>query len=365
MARPKLSKELVRGSPRVSASSTPVTGPSRRQIVQTRAKIPTLVLLPHGKSLIQKGYVPDIPADREDNPADDGHPPPEPNNDNPFDNDTIDAPMVSRHRRKRENQWQKWKTQTIPLLLHPYMTLLHATNGLRDALPGRQGCTCDSPGKTLQVYVVRFDVIEKVPITICKCAPAALQLLDMGSFPSAPVEPELAVDLKVLEFVSTLFLNIAPNSTAWSKTVESFLSSRGYRLENQDSLRKRFSNALRWFNTLQDEVTSFVNSTIEASRREETDLDDGLVISGGEDHSTQSHRQMNTASTSESLIHNLNSTATPSRVTFAMSPPQARKRRRRENEDVSEAINPFPDPLPRQRPSDYLRSACPLCFGGT
>ncbi|KAG6835143.1 hypothetical protein H0H93_004459, partial [Arthromyces matolae] len=369
MARPKLSKELVRGSPRAPASSTPITGPSRREIVRTRAKIPTLVLLPHGKSLIQKGYVPDIQADRKYDTPDDQHPPPQPDDDNPFDriHDTIDAPMVSRHRRKRENQWQKWKTQTIPLLLQPYMLLLHATNGLRDPLPARQSCTCDSPGKTLQVYLVRFDVIEKAPVTICKCAPAALQLLDMGCFPSAPVEPELAVDLKVLEFVSTLFLNIAPNSTAWSKTVESFLSSRGYRLENQDSLRKRFSNALRWFNSLQDEVTCFVNSAIEASRREETDLDDGLVILGEEDHSTHSPRQMTTPSTLEPLIPDLNSPVTPSRVTFATSPPQARKRKRRrhENEDSSDTVNPFPDPLPRQRPSDYLRSACPLCFGGT
>ncbi|KAG6804841.1 hypothetical protein H0H92_002060, partial [Tricholoma furcatifolium] len=33
------------------------------------------------------------------------------------------------------------------------------------------------------------------------------------------------------------------------------------------------------------------------------------------------------------------------------------------NEGDNDA-NPFPDPQQRARPSDYLRSRCPLCFGG-
>jgi hypothetical protein len=27
-------------------------------------------------------------------------------------------------------------------------------------------------------------------------------------------------------------------------------------------------------------------------------------------------------------------------------------------------VNPFPDPAPHSRPSDYLRSCCSICFGG-
>ena len=39
-------------------------------------------------------------------------------------------------------------------------------------------------------------------------------------------------------------------------------------------------------------------------------------------------------------------------------------KRWRDEDNVEEPPNPFPDPLARIRPSDYLRARCPLCFGG-
>ncbi|KAG6912046.1 hypothetical protein DXG01_008120, partial [Tephrocybe rancida] len=51
-----------------------------------------------------------------------------------------------------------------------------------------------------------------------------------GCFASAPLEPTLAVDFKVLDFVSTLFLHVAPNNTGWTDTVETFLTKQGYKL---------------------------------------------------------------------------------------------------------------------------------------
>ena len=41
--------------------------------------------------------------------------------------------------------------------------------------------------------------IEK--IVLCTCKEPALQLLSMGLFPCAPLEPSLAVDLNMLGFV--------------------------------------------------------------------------------------------------------------------------------------------------------------------
>ncbi|KAG6912901.1 hypothetical protein DXG01_011218, partial [Tephrocybe rancida] len=54
--------------------------------------------------------------------------------------------------------------------------------------------------------------------------------LPRGCFASAPLEPTLAVDFKVLDFVSTLFLHVAPNNTGWTDTVETFLMKQGYKL---------------------------------------------------------------------------------------------------------------------------------------
>ena len=65
----------------------------------------------------------------------------------------------------------------------------------------------------------------------------ALQLLQRGLFPCAPLLPSLAVDLNMLEFVNELFVNAAPNTTAWCETLESFLGSRRYKLSTQVSFQ--------------------------------------------------------------------------------------------------------------------------------
>jgi hypothetical protein len=69
-----------------------------------------------------------------------------------------------------------------------------------------------------------------VALSICTGTPVAPQLLSLGLFPCAPTHPTLAVDLNMLEFVSELFVNAAPNTTAWCETLEKFLSTRRYKL---------------------------------------------------------------------------------------------------------------------------------------
>ena len=54
-----------------------------------------------------------------------------------------------------------------------------------------------------------------------------------GAFPCAPLSPSLAVDLRVLEFTRNLFLEIAPNTTAFSITLERCLSSLGFQLDHK------------------------------------------------------------------------------------------------------------------------------------
>ena len=75
--------------------------------------------------------------------------------------------------------------------------------------------------------------IEK--IVLCTCKEPALQLLGMGLFPCAPLEPSLAVDLNMLGFVERLFVHAAPNVTAWCKTLEAFLSERNFKLATRVS----------------------------------------------------------------------------------------------------------------------------------
>jgi hypothetical protein len=70
-------------------------------------------------------------------------------------------------------------------------------------------------------------------VPVCECRLAAVSLVRGGAFPCAPLQPSLAVDLRVLKFTFKLFLNIAPNHTALSTTLETVLSTMGYQLNHQ------------------------------------------------------------------------------------------------------------------------------------
>lgn len=72
--------------------------------------------------------------------------------------------------------------------------------------------------------------VEIEKLVLCTCTEPALQLLSRGFFPCAPSEPTLAVDLNVLDFARELFVNAAPNTTAWCETLEGFLSARKFKL---------------------------------------------------------------------------------------------------------------------------------------
>lgn len=69
------------------------------------------------------------------------------------------ASPVSNHRRKRENQTVRWKSEVIPRLIMPYMRLVSETESFRlpiseDALDVTLDCHC--MGRALEVIVVRF-----------------------------------------------------------------------------------------------------------------------------------------------------------------------------------------------------------------
>ncbi|KAJ7629926.1 hypothetical protein B0H17DRAFT_867678, partial [Mycena rosella] len=83
----------------------------------------------------------------------------------------------------------------------------------------------------------------------CECAPAPQQLLAAGLFPSAPLCPRFAVDMRVLEFAMKLFVRITPNNTAWCVTVGDSRIVKAHSTY-QGSIRKLFGSALEWYTHL-------------------------------------------------------------------------------------------------------------------
>ncbi|KAJ3747980.1 hypothetical protein DFH05DRAFT_1393313 [Lentinula detonsa] len=216
-----------------------------------------------------------------------------------------------------------WTTEVIPKLVRPYLRLLHETQNLQqESVPATSECVCLGTVYSLSVLVVRFDYLERISLGFCTCRSAAVQLVERGFFPCAPLQPSLAVDIRLLDFATRLFLKISPNNTAISNTLTEFLEARGYQMKGEDPLRRRFGNALQWYNSLQHATTQLVDSIL-AANRESSDTNNG--------GSSDTEDMEEAAEKGEQF---------PKRPRFHEEPPAL------------------------LRPSEYLRSRCPICFGG-
>ncbi|KAJ7447425.1 hypothetical protein FB451DRAFT_1411843 [Mycena latifolia] len=232
---------------------------------------------------------------------------------------------------KRSQQWQRWTHEVIPKLVPVFIKLMHDTLSLRDT--------------------------------------SSLAVRD---------SPPCACNLHVLDFIAHLFVNLPPNNTAFCNTLESFLLSQGYKLTTKDTLRIRFGNALEWYSSLQHATNSKIDMILAAAhdavRVDSPDGHDSAVEKANEDEegaasaSTRSRSSTPAPSTPRPIP------STPTSRPVPSAPSRARQRRRpaatslSDNEDSEEEAtppsNPFPEPPPRTRPSDYLISRCPACFGG-
>ncbi|KAL0563278.1 hypothetical protein V5O48_018796, partial [Marasmius crinis-equi] len=236
------------------------------------------------------------------------------------------------------------------------MNLLRSTNNLHDKPEAKHwGCTCPSTHKSrrqLEITVVRFHTLNKIVLDVCDCRPASVQLMQSGLFPCAPLHPTLVVDIRVLNFVNNLFVNIAPNYRAWCDSVTGFLRDQGYQMQGQDPLRRRFTNALQWFNSLWHATKQFVDGILSRCREEICQESEG-------------HGYENDFRSSSPPRYPPNSSPASSRSTS----PAASVEDYDEDDNDNDARKRFRSgdkspPPPLKSPSDYLRSRCLLCFGG-
>ncbi|KAJ7061307.1 hypothetical protein C8F01DRAFT_987598 [Mycena amicta] len=285
--------------------------------------------------------------------------------------------------RKRVAQYDNWM-KIMPEVVRAYMELLVETRSLRETanLPVNEGATCGCQKRVLTITVIRWQAIEDIVLRVCNClgSTAPVLLLRAGLFACSPCNPTLAVDVQLLDFVLELSLNVAPNNTAFCKTLESYLARRDYRLGSgvripaltlsailnllfQERLRIRFGNALQWFTHVVQLSHKSIHDALAPARtqvrdraanaaldvdRENHDSDDlDSANHDSDDHGSDDHDSDDPAGDDE-----------PSNATG-----QKRRHPVVEEEDEPPA-NPFPEPPPRSRPSDYLVERCPTCFTG-
>ncbi|KAF6747086.1 hypothetical protein DFP72DRAFT_992656 [Ephemerocybe angulata] len=151
----------------------------------------------------------------------------------------------------RQAQWLRWTKDVIPQLVLIFLSVLRQSEDLR-MIP-RDPSSCNCPGTTRKLRITLVSLQGIYTTSVCSCAPAEL-LLRIGYLPSAPLRPSYAFDVEMLDLVRELHLRSPPNKTAWSSTIEVFLSARGYIINGQDVIQRKFTTALRWFTYLRIET---------------------------------------------------------------------------------------------------------------
>ncbi|KAF9514912.1 hypothetical protein BS47DRAFT_1284158, partial [Hydnum rufescens UP504] len=89
-----------------------------------------------------------------------------------------------------------------------------------------------------------------------------------GLFPCSPVHPALAVSLEMLEFMSKLFVHLAPNEAAWADMLVKFLARWGHVFKAQDLLHQQFGSALAQYQVLVCVVDAEINKQISVAHHE-------------------------------------------------------------------------------------------------
>jgi hypothetical protein len=73
--------------------------------------------------------------------------------------------------------------------------------------------------------------LREVELIVCLCRPAADQLIRRGLFPCSPLQPSLAVDLSLLELITSSFYHLTLNTTGWATLLEQHWRWNGYALQ--------------------------------------------------------------------------------------------------------------------------------------
>ncbi|KAF9507226.1 hypothetical protein BS47DRAFT_1271201, partial [Hydnum rufescens UP504] len=142
-----------------------------------------------------------------------------------------------------------WGDDVLPSLICPFMRFQREWNtGAR--VDSIEPCMCSQHHHILKIVCVHMEYLEDIDLVVCSCHPAAIQLVSQGLFPCSPLAPTLAVSMDMLEFVSDLFVNMAPNERAWAATLMKYLKAHGHEFATGDSLRQRFANTLAHYQVL-------------------------------------------------------------------------------------------------------------------
>src|SRR5260370_11532970 len=71
---------------------------------------------------------------------------------------------------------------------------------------------------------------EMIQVHYCITKPLTEKLVEMGYFSSSPVQPQIAFNLSLMNFLSFMFIHTIPNITGFIKTIVAHLTLRKYKI---------------------------------------------------------------------------------------------------------------------------------------
>ncbi|KAF9505272.1 hypothetical protein BS47DRAFT_1374324 [Hydnum rufescens UP504] len=152
----------------------------------------------------------------------------------------------------------------------------------------------------------------------------------------------------MLEFVASLFLHTAPNERAWAATLVEYLKARGYEFATGDSFRRRFANALAHYQVLVRLVRAEITRIVQDDKR-------GLISELDERTPVHERGYVNVQSDPKLFANSTPANASVNAPATVLT---------RVSADLPPDVCSNFIPADHTRPSEYLRSRCPLCFGG-
>ncbi|KAF8326594.1 uncharacterized protein EI90DRAFT_2929882 [Cantharellus anzutake] len=255
---------------------------------------------------------------------------------------------------RRNHQRTRWHVDVLPRLIRPYMKWMRERSASSERSEPRQHCDCAGPHRVDDVLCVYMSRLEKRQIRHCEEQTLTVQLVECGLFPCAPVRPELAVSMVMLDWASTLFLHMAPNIRAWTTTAEIMLQREGHHFGTASSFRRRFSNSLVHYQLLirlVDAEMDRMASAIPIPPR---------LLPGHLREPSSPPSVSNCLPESDMDVDPSHpDPKIPSDLTSSIPSNTSIDAREYRNAHTSPTFS-HPD-----LPSDYLRGRCPCCFGST
>ncbi|KAJ8081689.1 hypothetical protein PM082_007535 [Marasmius tenuissimus] len=318
--------------------------------------------------------------------------------DNPLPLPTAASPV----KQPRKDSAERWQG-LLPTLVEPLLTFRDRTVGkVLESFDGPSPCATGSCIiLEADIQVIKFDSHQVKKFHHCRCQSLPQVLVAHGLFPTAPLQPRMAISIALLDFYQTLCQFSSDAVTALAGGLAMVYRRRGFRLCSptgealQDPIRRGLGHSLQWYDALVVAIERHVTEKVDALKETLPKLPDTIsslpstlsrskafdIVSSAKatpnpsvtltaSDTTSAASTTTGAAATSSTTPSANPSATsgvnPSSTSIP-SPSQPASPTQSPPTTTTDNSTSSGSPLPLQSGAchPYLQRLCPACFGGS